>query len=282
MSPGSGVSAGVGLQSHETGLSCRPCSRLVRIMGLQHLGAKLAARLDQPRDPSRPRPSQLLDAVLATGRKGLSIQLCKGLGEMNAERRWETTFGPQARSMRRVASRPSRAPSPQPARRLAPQWSLALCRRLFSPRGGPARVDSRLGGAGHRQARAHPRRRPWRRLDRAVRDPAGVNSPLGMLIRLAKSTSAIPDLTVERLMEAIRAVALRGIDDRSGRHRRQVRSNVDSPGTTNADAVIKPHSIGRSPPPTWRPTSATNASNRSRPTARAAASASGSGAVTVS
>jgi len=48
------------------------------------------------------RPSQLLDAVLATGRKGLSISRYKGLGEMNAEQLWETTLDPDNRVLLQV------------------------------------------------------------------------------------------------------------------------------------------------------------------------------------
>jgi DNA gyrase subunit B len=48
------------------------------------------------------RPSELLDAVLAIGRKGLSIARYKGLGEMNAEQLWETTLDPDNRALLQV------------------------------------------------------------------------------------------------------------------------------------------------------------------------------------
>jgi DNA gyrase subunit B len=48
------------------------------------------------------RPSELLDAILSIGRKGLSVSRYKGLGEMNAEQLCETTLDPDNRSLLRV------------------------------------------------------------------------------------------------------------------------------------------------------------------------------------
>jgi DNA gyrase subunit B len=64
-------------------------------------GARKSQAVD-PRGALITRPTQLLEAILAAGRKGLSVQRYKGLGEMNADQLWETTLDPANRALLQV------------------------------------------------------------------------------------------------------------------------------------------------------------------------------------
>ncbi|MET0481495.1 MAG: DNA topoisomerase (ATP-hydrolyzing) subunit B [Aestuariivirgaceae bacterium] len=72
---------------------------------LQEIYGK-AARLKRKDSETLIRgPVALLEAVLAHGRKGVTLQRYKGLGEMNPEQLWETTLDVNARSLLRVQIR---------------------------------------------------------------------------------------------------------------------------------------------------------------------------------
>ena len=65
-----------------------------------YAGQPVLSRKDGHHELSGPRA--LLDTIFAAGRKGLSMQRYKGLGEMNAEQLWETTLDPNVRSLLQV------------------------------------------------------------------------------------------------------------------------------------------------------------------------------------
>jgi len=78
----------------------RKLDRMAADLQLAYLRAGQLRRKDETVEVRA--PSQLIEAVLDWGRKGLSLQRYKGLGEMNPEQLWETTLDENARTLLRV------------------------------------------------------------------------------------------------------------------------------------------------------------------------------------
>ncbi len=69
---------------------------------LQEIYAKPAKLRRKDADTAIYGPTNLLEAVFAAGRKGITMQRYKGLGEMNPDQLWETTLDANVRSLLRV------------------------------------------------------------------------------------------------------------------------------------------------------------------------------------